>query len=41
MRRDVNVMSAAAAFVTAASEEGRAPDIPAGRERRAPLPATL
>jgi pimeloyl-ACP methyl ester carboxylesterase len=39
--RDASVVSAAAAFITAASEEGRAPDIPAGRERRAPLPATL
>lgn len=39
--RDANVVSAAAAFITAASEEGRTPDIPTGRERRAPLPAAL
>ena len=37
--RDANVVSAAAAFISAAVEEGRAPGLPAGRERRAPLPA--
>ncbi len=37
--RDANVVSAAAAFISAAVEEGRAPGLPAGRERRAPRPA--
>jgi pimeloyl-ACP methyl ester carboxylesterase len=39
--RDPDVVNAAAAFITAASEEGRVPDIAAGRERRAPLRAPL
>ncbi len=37
--RDANVVSAAAAFISAAVEEGRAPGLPASRERRAPRPA--